>query len=108
MPTVHEPGEEFWLFYLIIPLKMATENIPSKGSLDMHVEKKITDSYNRGDNCREYDDSVLSFLDCAKKPIVDAIATNITCIPPDMKYLLANVTLASRKPLCITVEERWV
>jgi hypothetical protein len=103
LPAVHEPGEEFWLYALIIPLKMATEKIPNDGNLDMHIEKKITEIYSRGSNCRIYDNSVLSFLDCSKKSIVDIIEANITCITPDLKYLLAGV---SSKPLCTTSNER--
>jgi hypothetical protein len=103
LPAVHEPGEEFWLYFLVIPLNMATEKIPNDGSLDMHVEKKINEIYRRGNNCRIYDNSVFSFLDCAKKSIVDIIEANITCITPDLKYLLNNV---SSKPLCTTSDER--
>jgi hypothetical protein len=91
----------------MIPFKMATEKIPNDGNLDMHIEKKITEHYNRGDNCHDYDNSVLSFLDCAKKSIVDVIAINITCMTPDLKYMLANVVLATSKPLCTTREERY-
>jgi hypothetical protein len=86
---------------------MATEKISNDDSMDMHVEKKITELYNRGDNCFDYDNSVQTFLDCAKKSIVHAIAVNITCMTPDLRYLLANDILATSKPLCATKYERY-
>jgi hypothetical protein len=86
---------------------MATEKIPNDGTLDMHIKKKITELYNRGDNCLNYDNSVPSFLDCAKKSIIHAIAINITCMTPDLKYLLIDDVLATSKPLCSTKEERY-
>ncbi len=89
---------------------MAMAHIPSSArqmgeNFDLHVERVVTEVYDRGDNCGHYTPD-FSFLDCAKKAVTTLIAANATCRSPEYKGVFDGGTVLDDLPMCATTAEK--
>ena len=104
---VHEPHEEFWLWFLVSPTKIASEKVPATFQGDIHIEKKMNEVYDRGANCHQYNET-FTFLDCAKAKVREKVLAKINCTIPDLEWgLFESKKDLAGKAVCATPDDRF-
>ena len=84
--SVHEPGDQFWLFFVAGPHPITLNIMTGERLVDLHVAKKVLQMYNRDDSCKEYEmeEGGETFLGAFQRKIYDKFMVNATCAPPDI------------------------
>ncbi len=86
-------------------MPLATVVVSGDAHGDLHLEKKITEVYDKGGNCLN-NFKMTEFIDCAKYAIYEKAVRTINCTAPDLKGLFDSADALFKKPPCANDNER--